>query len=175
MFLSSGFYDVHDNERNELESAFAQALKDHRIEKASLNILRLFRNYFVTKEIMEGICKGVVTQDRNGYEIGKESINDNADTFCEHLKQEAINSETKLLYFLPKISEEQKQYFPNEHTFDKDFKEVFRYKEFSVFRKDPDATTRNGTFRIENQVLLFCWNQKNDPLRKLWKCCRRPL
>ena len=139
VFLSSGYYDEYESERNDIESAFAKTVENKGIKRASLNILHLFRHYFITKETMEGICKGVITKDRHGKDIGNESINDNSDTFCEHLQKEDLKSETKLLYFLPKISNDQKKYFPNEYTFVKDFEQINRYREFCEFSKDPDV------------------------------------
>ena len=87
---------------------------------------------------MEGICKGVVTTDRHGKDIGRESINDNSETFCEHLQNQDVKSEKQLLYFLPKISDVEKDNFPN-FTFLLDYVKIGRYNEFCEFLQDPDV------------------------------------
>ena len=138
-FISSAYYDRYKNERNDLESTFSKVLKNKGIRKASLNILRLFRFYLITKETMEGICKGAVTTDRHGKDIGRESINDNSDTFCEHLQKQDVKSEKQLLYFLPKISDVEKENFLSNYTFLVDFVTIGRYNEFCEFFQDPNV------------------------------------
>ena len=155
-FISSAYYDQY--ERNDLQAAFSKALKNQGLKKASLNILRLLRFYLITKETMEDICKGVVTTDRHGKDIGRESINDDSNTFCEHLQKQDLKAEKKLLYFLPKISDDQKKYFPVEYTSldDKDFTQISRYQEFCEFSKDPDVPP--GEMELSESNSKYCYS-----------------
>ena len=137
--ISTVYYDHWANMRSKLESAFLDVLKNQRIKRASLNILRLFRYYFITKETMEGICKGIIIKDKHGNDIGKESINDDSEKFIESIQQQDLKSETKLLYFLPKISDDEKKYFPTEDTFRNDYIQVNRVTAAIEFSKNPDV------------------------------------
>jgi len=158
--------------RSKLASAFLEVLKNQEIKRASLNILRLFRYYFITKETMEGICKGVDTKDKHDNDIGKQSINDDAERFIESIQQQDLKSETELLYFLPKISDGEKKYFPNDFP---KYVPLNRSKEWLEFSKDPDVQPEEMKRSESRSKYCYSFGRRKTVIYENYEISREPI
>ena len=170
--ISTVYHDNWENDRSKLASAFLEVLKNQKIKRASLNILRLFRYYFITKETMEGICKGEVTKDKHGNDIGKESINDDADRFIESIQQQDLKSETKLLYFLPKIFDDEKKYFPNDVP---KYVPLNRSKEWIEFSKAPDVPPEEMKRSESRSKYCYSFGRRKTTIYKNYEISPEPI
>ena len=116
-----------------MESVILQSLKKYGIKQATVNILNLIRYYLVTKETMKDICNNKSKRDKLDLVIPKESINDDLEELIVNLRNQNLQSESKLLYFLPKLSDTEQKYWLE------DSDHLDEYKAFRIHQQDPDV------------------------------------
>ena len=80
----------------------------YKIKSAVVTFLHMFRNKLITKEKMENYCKGKEAFESEDYDaLCKDSVNDDLESFFQHIqhgKELKYNTET---YFLPKLTKKE--------------------------------------------------------------------
>ena len=156
--ISGDYYDYSygiTTLREELDSVISKCLENQTIRHATVNILSLQRLYLITKETMEEVCNNVLTTDRFGLKVTKESINDDVEKLVDDLRNHDLRTRSKLLYFLPKLSNKERKEWPMESCERQNALQVFEYKAFSRLQKDPDVPTREMILSDSNAKYCY--------------------
>ena len=77
--------------------------KKFKIKKVMLTSIGITRRHLITKEEMEGYCKGIFYPD-NDY---KDSVNDDLESLFEDIQNGKEPTDDVLTYFLPKLTQEE--------------------------------------------------------------------
>ena len=101
-FIYAGHYYFQDEAKLTLFTDFIlNGMKKHKIKSAMVTRIYLLRQRLITKEKMEGYCKGE--------EDDKDSVNDDLESLFENIRLGKEPDEEVMTYFLPKLTEEELQ------------------------------------------------------------------
>ena len=150
-FIYAGHYYFQDEAKLTLFTDFIlNGMKKHKIKSAMVTRIYLLRQRLITKEKMEGYCKGE--------EDDKDSVNDDLESLFENIRLGKESDDDVKTYFLPKLTEEELklverrdttyfQTFSNSLNPDVDETEMMLSESDSKYVR---AWARRKTFVIEN-------------------------
>jgi len=142
------FWEDRWEEEDELRSFILKEMETHKIQKAMVTLLYMRNNNLITKENMESLIDG------------RQSVNDDLESFFEKLRLGEKQTEFVQTYFVPKLTAKELElvekkdsnYFKNFFWSNPDVDEI-QMKMSESDSKYVQAFGRRRTFIVENVIL----------------------